>query len=204
MPHLAHHVENLRGFGVPVVVAVNRRATDTDAELRLVHDAAAALGVPVAPCDVFARGGAGGEELARAVVALLDAAGGGAPGAPTYAYDAALPIRDKIDAIVRRVYGGDGADYAPAAARQVEWLEAHGMGATPVCIAKTQYSLTDDPARLGRPTGFRLTVNEVWGAAGAGFVVARAGDVMTMPGLPVAPAAAAMGVDGAGRTFGLS
>ncbi|MDF1505884.1 formate--tetrahydrofolate ligase [Roseisolibacter sp. H3M3-2] len=202
MPHLAHHVANLRGFGVPVVVAVNRRATDTDAELRAVHDAAADLGVPVAPCDVFARGGAGGLELARLVMAAVN--GNPSPAAPAFAYDASRPIRDKIDAIVRRVYGGDGADYAPAAARQIEWLESHGMGATPVCIAKTQYSLTDDPTRLCRPTGFRLTINEVWGASGAGFVVARAGDVMTMPGLPATPAAVSMGVDGEGRTFGLS
>jgi formate--tetrahydrofolate ligase len=200
LPHLAHHVENVRQFGVPLVVAVNRRATDTDAELRLVHDAAARLGVAVVPCDVFARGGAGGMELARAVMATL--AEGGAAFRPLY--DTALPIREKIDTIVRRVYGGEGADYAPAAARQIEWLEAHGMGDTPVCMAKTQYSLTDDATRLGRPTGFRVTVHEVWGSAGAGFVVARAGDVMTMPGLPKAPAAEQMRLQRDGTIVGLS
>jgi formate--tetrahydrofolate ligase len=129
-------------------------------------------------------------------------AGGGAAYRPLY--DSALPIREKIDTIVRRVYGGDGADYSHAAARQIDWLEANGMGATPVCMAKTQYSLTDDPTRLGRPTSFRLTINEVWGAAGAGFVVARAGDVMTMPGLPKVPAAEQMRLERDGRIVGLS
>ena len=129
-------------------------------------------------------------------------AAGGAAYRPLY--DTALPIRDKIDTIVRRVYGGDGADYAPAAARQIEWLEANGMADTPVCMAKTQYSLTDDPTRLCRPTDFRVTVNEVWGSAGAGFVVARAGDVMTMPGLPKAPAAEEMRLEPDGTIVGLS
>jgi formate--tetrahydrofolate ligase len=200
LPHLAHHVENVRQFGVPLVVAVNRRATDTAAELQLVHDAAERLGATVVPCDVFAQGGAGGLELARAVMATL----AGETAAYRPLYDTALPIREKIDTIVRRVYGGDGADYAPAAARQIEWLEAHGMGDTPVCMAKTQYSLTDDPTRLGRPTGFRVTINEVWGASGAGFVVARAGDVMTMPGLPKVPAAEQMRLEADGTIVGLS
>jgi formate--tetrahydrofolate ligase len=200
LPHLAHHVANVRAFGPPVVVAVNRRTSDTDAELRLLLDACAALGVPAATADIWAHGGAGGEALARLV---LDAAA--APPPPVVpAYDVNLPIRAKVDAIVRRVYGGDGADFAPAAARQADWLEANGMGATPVCMAKTQYSFTDDPTVLGRPTGFRLTITELWGAAGAGFVVARAGDVMTMPGLPKEPAAARMGVDARGTAFGLA
>ncbi len=199
LPHLSHHLENLKQFGVPVVVAVNRRLTDTEAELRMVEAEAARLGAAVARCDVWASGGAGGEALAREVMALL--AAGTADVRPLY--DAALPIREKIDAIVRRAYGGDGADYAPAAARQIEWLEANGMAHTPVCMAKTQYSLTDDPTRLGRPTGFRITVNEVWGAAGAGFVVARAGDVMTMPGLPKVPAAERMALHPDGSIVGL-
>jgi formate--tetrahydrofolate ligase len=200
LPNLEHHVENLRQFGVPVVVAVNRRATDTDAELRMVHDAAARLGVAVAPCDVYASGGAGGIELARAVMAAVN--GGTAAVRPLY--DAALPIRDKIEVIVRRVYGGSGVAYSHAAARQIDWLEANGMADTPVCIAKTPYSLSDDPTRLGRPTGFQITINEVWGAAGAGFVVARAGDVMTMPGLPAHPAAERMGLRPDGSIVGLS
>ena len=199
LPHLAHHLENLRQFGAPVVIAVNRRITDSEAELRMVEDEARRLGAPVARCDVWARGGAGGEELAREVMTLL--ASDSANVRPLY--DTSLPIRDKIDTIVQRVYGGDGADYAPAAARQIEWLEANGMAHTPVCMAKTQYSLTDDPTRLCRPTGFRITVNEVWGASGAGFVVARAGDVMTMPGLPAHPAAERMALRPDGSIVGL-
>jgi formate--tetrahydrofolate ligase len=118
-------------------------------------------------------------------------------------YDAALPIRDKIDTIVRKVYGGDGADYAPKAERTIEYLESIGLGDTPVCMAKTQYSLTDDATRFGRPTGFRITVNEVYPVAGAGFVVAQAGDIMTMPGLPKEPAAQRMAIHPDGSIVGL-
>jgi formate--tetrahydrofolate ligase len=114
-----------------------------------------------------------------------------------------LPIREKIDIIVKKVYGGDGADYSPAAERQIDYLESIGLGKTPVCIAKTQYSLTDEPTILGRPTGFRIMINEVWGAAGAGFVVARAGDIMTMPGLPPEPAAERMHIKEGGEIVGL-
>jgi formate--tetrahydrofolate ligase len=200
LPHLAHHVRNVQQFGLPVVVALNRIAHDTEAEIAMVMDHAARLGVQVVLTDVFARGGEGGEELARAVMALL--AAGGSKYAPLY--DAKLPIRQKIETIVRRVYGGDGVDYAPAAERSIEYLTSIGMGETPVCIAKTQYSLTDDPTRLGVPTGFRVTINEVTGSAGAGFVVARAGDIMTMPGLPKAPAAEGMRIDADGEIVGLS
>ena len=114
------------------------------------------------------------------------------------------PIRDKIETIVKRVYGGDGVDYSPAAARAIDYLESIGLHHTPVCMAKTQYSLTDDPSRLGRPTGFRITVNEVYGSAGAGFVVAKTGDIMTMPGLPKVPAAEGMAVKANGEIVGLS
>jgi formate--tetrahydrofolate ligase len=200
LPHLDHHVGNLRQFGVPVVVAINRRLSDTDVELQMVADYAERLGVPVALCDVWANGGAGGEALAREVLALLDART--AKFAPLY--DASLPIAEKIDTIARRVYGADGVDYAPAATRAIEYLERIGMGDTPVCIAKTQYSLTDDPTRLGRPTGFRITINEVTGSAGAGFVVAKAGDIMTMPGLSKTPAAVGMRVLPDGAIEGLS
>ena len=200
LPHLAHHVANVRQHGVPVVVAINRRASDTDAEVRMVADACAALGVPVAPTTVFAEGGAGGEALAREVLALL----AGPPAAFRPLYDATRPIAEKAEVIARRVYGADGVDFTPAAARQAAWLEAHGMGDTPVCMAKTQSSFTDDPTRRGVPTGFRLTVTEVTGAAGAGFVVARCGDIMTMPGLGAVPAATRMRLAADGTAEGLS
>jgi formate--tetrahydrofolate ligase len=118
-------------------------------------------------------------------------------------YDAARPIKEKIDTIVRKVYGGDGADYAPKADRAIEYLESIGLGATPVCMAKTQYSLTDDATKLGRPTGFRVTINDVYPSAGAGFVVAQAGDIMTMPGLPKEPAAERMAIQTDGQIVGL-
>lgn len=200
LPHLDHHIGNVRQFGVPLVVAVNRRLTDTPAEIAMVMEYVERLGVPVAFCDVWANGGAGGEELARAVQLLLD--GGTANFQPIYATD--QPIKAKINEIACKVYGADGVDYTPAASRAIEYLESIGMGDTPVCIAKTQYSLTDDASRLGRPIGFRITVNEVWGSAGAGFVVAKTGDIMTMPGLPKVPAAEGMRVDADGAIVGLS
>src|SRR5215212_4308499 len=199
LPNLIKHIENVRQFGVPVVVALNRFITDSDRELEMVADCARRAGVPVALTEVWERGGSGGEELGRAVVALLDA--GAAHFAPLY--DVSLPIREKIDVIVRRVYGGDGADFAPKADRTIDYLESNGLGETPVCIAKTQYSLTDDPAVFGRPSGFRVTINEVHPAAGAGFVVAQAGDIMTMPGLPKEPAAERMAIHPDGSIVGL-
>jgi formate--tetrahydrofolate ligase len=200
LPHLEHHVNNVRQFGVPVIVAINRRLTDSAEELRMVEDYANRIGVKVALSDVWASGGEGGEALARGVLELLQ--GGTAKFAPIY--DASLPIRDKIDQIVRKVYGADGADITPSAARSIDYLESIGLHDTPVCMAKTQYSLTDDATRLGRPTGFRITVNEVWGSAGAGFVVAKTGDIMTMPGLGKVPAAEGMRVHPDGTIEGLS
>jgi len=200
LPHLDHHVHNVRQFGVPVIVAINRRLSDTAAELAMVEAYANRIGAKVALCDVWANGGAGGEELARGVLELLD--GKTADFKPIY--DSALPIREKIDQIVRKVYGADGADITPAASRSIDYLESIGLHDTPVCMAKTQYSLTDDATRLGRPTGFRITVNEVWGSAGAGFVVAKTGDIMTMPGLGKVPAAEGMKVHPDGTIEGLS
>ena len=200
LPHLAHHVRNVQQFGVPVVIAINRFLADTEAELLMVHDYAATLGVKVALCEVWEKGGAGGEALGRDVLALLD--GRTARYAPIY--DVTEPVRDKIETIVRRVYGGDGVDYSPAAARAIDRLEDLGLHQTPVCIAKTQYSLTDDPSRLGKPAGFRITVNQVYASAGAGFVVAKTGDIMTMPGLPKTPAAEGMAVLPNGDVVGLS
>ena len=200
LPHLDHHVANVRQFGVPVVVAINRFSADTEAELQMVRDHAERLGVRVVLCEVWEKGGAGGEALARAVLALLE--GRTAKYAPIY--DVTRPVRDKIDTIVRRVYGGDGVDYTPAAARAIEALESMGLHHTPVCMAKTQYSLTDNASRLGRPKGFRITVSEVYGSAGAGFVVAKTGDILTMPGLPKVPAAEGMSVTPEGHIVGLS
>jgi formate--tetrahydrofolate ligase len=200
LPHLAHHLKNVQQFGVPVVIAINRFGADTDAELKMVHDYAAKLGVHVVLCEVFAKGGAGGEDLAKEVLAMLAAK----KSAYKPIYDTALPIKEKINTIVTKVYGGDGADYSPAADRAIEYLTSIGLGNTPVCIAKTQTSLTDDPTRLCKPTGFRITINEVYGSAGAGFVVAKAGDIMTMPGLPKVPAAEGMSIDAKGQIVGLS
>lgn len=199
LSNLEKHIDNVHQFGVPVVVALNRVMTDTDAELEMVMKFALRLNVPIALTEVWAKGGAGGETLARELLTLLDKRG--AEYRPLYPVD--LPIRAKIETIVHKVYGGDGVDYTAAAERQIDYLESIGLGNTPVCMAKTQYSLTDDPTVLGRPTGFRITINEVWGAAGAGFVVARAGDIMTMPGLPPEPAAERMAIKDSGEILGL-
>ena len=199
MPNLEHHIMNVKQFGLPVVVAVNRFTSDTDAELKMVVDAAKRAGVRVAMNEVWARGGAGGEELAHEVIAMLEQ--GSAQFAPLY--DEKLPIREKISTIASRVYGAVGVDYAPKADRNIDYLQSIGLGATPICMAKTQYSLSDDATLLGRPTGFRITVNEVYPAAGAGFVVAQCGDIMTMPGLPREPAAERMAVKPDGSIVGL-
>ena len=200
LPHLAHHVKNVSQFGVPVVVALNRILSDTDAELQMVQDYAAKLGVKVILTEVWAKGGEGGADLAREVLAMLAAKT--AKYAPLYSTD--LPIKEKIETVVKKVYGGDGVDYSPSAERSIEYLTSIGLGNTPVCIAKTQYSLTDDATRLCTPTGFRITINEVYGSAGAGFIVAKAGDIMTMPGLPKVPAAEGMSVNADGDIVGLS
>ena len=154
----------------------------------------------VALCEVWEKGGAGGESLAREVLSLLD----GRTGRYAPIYDVKEPVRRKIETIVKKVYGGDGVDYSPAAAKAIDGLEALGLHETPICMAKTQYSLTDDPSKLGTPTGFRITVNEVYGSAGAGFVVCKTGDIMTMPGLPKVPAAEGMSVKPNGEITGLS
>ena len=197
--NLERHIANVRQFGVPVVVSLNRFTSDSDEELACVMRAVARSGARGALCEVWARGGAGGEALAAEVLELL----AGEPATFTPLYDTALGIREKIGTIVSRVYGGDGVDFSPRAERAIRDLERQGLGATPVCIAKTQSSFSDDPARLGAPHGFRVHISDVYPSAGAGFVVAQAGDIMTMPGLPAVPAAARIGVDGEGRAVGL-
>jgi formate--tetrahydrofolate ligase len=199
LPNLERHIENVRQFGVPVVVGVNRFTSDSERELQMVADCAARAGARVALNETWEKGGEGGIELAREVMRLLDSAE--SCFAPIYPTNA--PIRQKIDTIVQKVYGGDGADYSAKAERSMQYLESIGLGDTPVCMAKTQYSLTDDASRLGRPRGFRITVNEVYPAAGAGFVVAQAGDIMTMPGLPKEPAAERMAIRPDGSIVGL-
>ena len=199
LPNLAAHIDNMRQFGLPVIVAVNRFTSDSDAELKMVQEFARKQGVCAVLNEVWAKGGEGGEELARAILGALEKR----EGKFKPLYDAKLPIREKIDTIVRKVYGGDGADYAPKAASAIDYLESIGLNDTPVCMAKTQYSLTDDPTKLGRPKGFRITINNVYPAAGAGFVVAQAGDIMTMPGLPKEPAAERMRVSADGKIEGL-
>ncbi len=199
LPNLLKHVENItQVYGLPCVVAVNRFVNDTDAELALIRDRCRALGVNVALSEVWGRGGEGGVELAQEVLRLC-----GQPHQFRFAYELGLPLRDKIEAIVRRVYGGAGVSYSSAASRELDRLEAMGFGGLPVCMAKTQYSLSDDPGKLGRPEGFTVTVSKVRVSAGAGFVVVQTGDIMTMPGLPKVPAAEKIDVDENGIISGL-
>jgi len=199
LTNLAAHVENIRGFGVEPVVAINVFGTDSEEEIDTVAAECERLGVRNARSEGHARGGEGCEDLARAVLEALDS--GQSAYAPLYALD--LSIKEKIELISTQVYRADGVDYTKQAEKDIVQLEAVGMGATPVCIAKTPVSLTDDPTKLGRPTGFRITVQDVRPSAGAGFVVARAGTVMTMPGLPKVPAAEGMRIQDDGSVVGL-
>ena len=199
LANLEGHVRNMQKFGLPVIVALNRFVSDTEEEQEAVLGAAKAWGVRAALSDVWARGGEGGEAVAREILAALDH--DKAKFAPLY--DTALPIKKKIELIATEIYGAAGVDYQAAAERSIAQCEAMGMGKTPICMAKTQYSFSDDPGRLGRPTGFRLTIRDVYASAGAGFVVALAGDIMTMPGLSKTPAAEAIRVHADGRIEGL-
>lgn len=193
------HIENLQMFGVPVIVAINHFDTDTEQEIQLVHDRCSGLGVEVAFSDVFLKGGEGGVELANKLVALTDrTVSNFAP-----IYDATLPIKDKVQAIVSKIYGGNNVIYTAAAEKSIAKIEEMGLDRIPVCMAKTQYSLSDNPALLGRPSGFDVTVREVRISAGAGFIVVITGDIMTMPGLPKTPAAEKIDIDESGVITGL-
>ncbi len=199
LPNLLKHIENITvKFGLPAVVAINRFPTDTEAELALVREKCAAVGANVALSEVWAKGGEGGLELAEEVLRLTEQ-----PNNFRMIYPDELPLRGKIEAIVREVYNGSGVDYTAAAAKELDKLESLGFGHLPVCMAKTQYSLSDNPALLGWPKDFRVTVKNVRLAAGAGFVVVLTGDIMTMPGLPKVPAAEAIDVDEDGVISGL-
>ena len=197
--NLEAHVKNVQKFGVPPVVALNRFTSDSDEEIQVVLDAAKSWGARAALSEVWGKGGEGGEAVAKEVLAALDEKK--ADFKPLY--DVALPIKQKIETIAREIYGAAGVDYVAAAEKNIAQLEAIGLGQTPVCMAKTQYSFSDDPTKLGRPTGFRLTIRDVYPSAGAGFVVALAGDIMTMPGLSKTPAAESIRVHPDGTIEGL-
>ena len=199
IPNLLRHVSNIKNvYKLPCVVAVNRFPTDTDKEIELVIEKCRELGIGVALSTVWADGGAGGVELAKEVVRLCDE-----PNDFTFSYELDTPIKDKIDAIVKKIYGGDGATYTADAEKQIEKLTSLGFDKLHVCMAKTQYSFSDDAKKLGAPEHFTVTVRNVKISAGAGFIVALTGDIMTMPGLPKTPAALNIDVDENGRITGL-
>lgn len=197
--NLQGHIENIRKHGVPPVVALNRFSADTDAEVRAVLEAARAWGVPAVEADPWGAGGEGVLELADAVVEVAD--GGEADFQPLYPLD--MGLVEKIETIAKEIYGADGVDFQPTAQKNIAQLESIGLRDVPICMAKTQYSFSDDPTKLGRPRGFRINVREVTPSAGAGFVVAKTGDIMTMPGLGATPAAERMRADEDGTIHGL-
>ena len=200
IPNLLRHIHNIKNvYGLPCVVAVNRFPTDTDREINFIIEKCRELGVNTVLSTVWADGGKGGEELAREVVRLCSEEKGDFK----FSYSLSGSIEEKIEAVVKKVYGGDGITVLPAAKKQIERLTALGFGGLPVCIAKTQYSFSDNPALLGAPTGFTVTVKNVKISAGAGFIVVLTGDIMTMPGLPKRPAAENIDVDETGKITGL-
>ncbi|MBQ3462300.1 MAG: formate--tetrahydrofolate ligase [Clostridia bacterium] len=197
--NLEKHIENMKSYGVPVVVAINRFDTDTDAELSAIKERCAALGAKCAMSEVFAKGGEGGIELAGMVIdSIENEKSNYAP-----AYDVNDSIKDKINTIVTKIYGGSGVVYSTKAERQIREIESLGLDKKPVCMAKTQYSLSDNASLLGRPEGFTVTVNTVRLSNGAGFIVAETGNIMVMPGLPKVPAANNIDIDGNGKITGL-
>ena len=199
LPNLLRHVSNMKNvYGLPCVVALNRFPTDTDAEIACVMEKCKELGVNTVLSTVWAEGGNGGVALAEEVVRLCEEENNFA-----FSYDTSLSIPEKIETIVKRVYGGDGISILPAAKKQIDTLVANGFGDLPICMAKTQYSFSDDPTKLGAPDGFTVTIKNVRVSAGAGFVVVLTGDIMTMPGLPKVPAAEAIDVTEDGKIVGL-
>ena len=200
--NLKAHVENMRSFGIPVVVAINRFGSDTDTEIAVIDRCCQELGVPYALSEVFAKGGEGGIELAKAVLSVIEG-----PEAPEnhfhQLYPLDLTIEEKIAKIARDIYGADGVEYTAGARKAMKEIESLGAAGLPVCMAKTQYSLSDDPKKLGRPTHFTITVSEVRLSAGAGFIVVQTGSIMTMPGLPKVPSAEKIDIDADGNITGL-
>ena len=199
--NLKAHVENMQKFGIPVVVAINRFGTDSDAELQVIDDCCKELGVRYALSEVFAKGGEGGMELAQTICDVIDENEGKSRFAPIYPDEA--PVEEKVETIAKTIYGAAGVTFSNKALKSLKEIKALGGDKMPVCIAKTQYSLSDDPAPLGRPTGFTITIRDLKLSSGAGFVVAYAGDIMTMPGLPKVPAAEKIDVDDQAVIHGL-
>ena len=199
VPNLLRHVSNIKNvYGLPCVVAVNRFPTDTDDEISYIIKKCGELGVDVRLSTVWADGGNGGTELAKEVVRLCETENNF-----RFSYEDSLSITEKIEAVTRKIYGGNGINVLPAAAKEIEKLESLGFGKLPICVAKTQYSFSDDPSKLGAPEDFKITVKNVKVSAGAGFVVVLTGDIMTMPGLPKVPAAEKIDVDSNGKITGL-
>jgi formate--tetrahydrofolate ligase len=200
LPNLLKHIENIKvKFGLPAVVAINRFPTDTEKELDLIKEKCETYGANVALSEVWAKGGEGGIELAKEVIELAEKY----PNSFRFIYEEDMSIKQKIDTIVKEIYGGDGVEYLPSAVKEINKLESLGFGKLPICMAKTQYSLSDDAKKPGRPKDFKITVRNVKVSAGAGFIVAITGDIMTMPGLPKLPAAERIDVDSTGRISGL-
>ena len=199
LPNLLKHVSNITNvYKLPCVVAINRFPFDTEAELKLVENKCKELGVNVALSEVWAKGGEGGIALAEEVIRLCEQ-----PNDFTFSYDLDMSIEEKITAIVQKIYGGKDVAFTSNAQKQIQQLTALGYDKMPICMAKTQYSLSDDPTKLGAPTGFTVTVRNIKVSAGAGFLVALTGDIMTMPGLPKVPAAERIDVDATGKISGL-
>ena len=198
LANLTKHIENVQKFGLPAVVAINAFPTDTKEELDFVEEKCVAMGASVALSEVWAKGGGGGLELADKVMEAMEK-----PSNFRFMYEVEQSIPEKIGAVAREIYGADGVDFTGPAKKQLAEIEALGLDKMPVCMAKTQYSLSDDPTKLGRPEGFRITVKELRISAGAGFIVALTGDILTMPGLPKKPAAENMDIDVQGRITGL-
>ena len=198
LANLSKHIESIKGFGLPAVVAVNAFPTDTAEELKFVEDECNKHGAQVAISEVWAKGGEGGQALAEKVLAAMEQ-----PADFHLTYETEQTIPEKLTAIAQKIYGADKVIFAPSAQKQLEEIEALGFDKMPVCVAKTQYSLSDDPLKLGRPQGFAITVRELRVSAGAGFIVALTGSILTMPGLPAHPAAEKMDIDAAGRITGL-
>ena len=198
MTNLAKHIENIQKFGLPIVVAINAFPTDTENELQELKALCESMGASVSISEAWAKGGEGAIDLAQKVIEATEK-----PSNFQYMYDVNDSIKDKINAIATKIYGADGVNYTPAVEKTIAEFEAEGLDKMPICMAKTQYSLSDDQFKLGAPTGFKITVRELRISAGAGFIVALTGNILTMPGLPKKPAAENMDIDINGKITGL-